>query len=84
MARQRWFGGKSRRIVAVSVEDRVPLPGGDLVIVAVHLDDRTADRYAVPLGEGDGDEIVDGLDTVLSTIQHFASESPGVDHDAGA
>lgn len=63
MARQRWFGGKSRRIVAVSVEDRVPLPGGDLVIVAVHLDDRTADRYAVPLGEGDGDEIVDGLDT---------------------
>lgn len=62
MARQRWFAGKSRRIEAVRIEDRVPLAGGDLAIVGVRLDDGTFDRYAVPLAAAGEAEIVDGLD----------------------
>ena len=60
MARQRWFGSKSRRIVSVSVEDRVPLAHGEVTVVGVRLDDGTVDRYAVPLGAGA--EVVDALD----------------------
>lgn len=60
MARRRWFGGKSRSIAAVSVEDRVPLAHGELTIVRVRLDDGRVDRYAVPLVAGD--EVADALD----------------------
>ena len=52
IAGQRWFGGKSRRIVAVTREDGVPVGPGTLWIARVRLDDGRDDRYAVPLLEG--------------------------------
>jgi trehalose synthase-fused probable maltokinase len=52
IAGQRWFASKRRRIVAVAVEDRVPLGPGRLCLARVELDDGGADRYAVPLLEG--------------------------------
>jgi maltokinase len=60
IAGQRWFAGKSRRIVAVTLEDRVPLPPGTLWIARVGLDDGHEDRYALPLL--DGPDIRDALD----------------------
>ena len=52
IAGQRWFASKRRRIVAVALEDRVPLGPGSLWIARVELDGGGADRYAVPLLEG--------------------------------
>jgi predicted trehalose synthase len=52
IAGQRWFASKRRRIVAVALEDRVPLGPGSLCIARVTLDDGGADRYAVPLLDG--------------------------------
>jgi maltokinase len=60
IAGQRWFAGKSRRIVAVTLEDSVPLPPGTLWIARVGLDDGREDRYALPLL--DGPDIRDALD----------------------
>jgi maltose alpha-D-glucosyltransferase/alpha-amylase len=53
IAEQRWFASKRRRIVAVALEDRVPIGPGSLWIARVDLDDGGADRYAVPLLEGE-------------------------------
>jgi predicted trehalose synthase len=49
IAGQRWFAGKSRRVVAVALEDGVRLGPGALWIARVTLDDGRHDRYAVPL-----------------------------------
>ena len=60
IAGQRWFAGKSRRIVTVAREDGVRLGPGTLWIARVTLDDGREDRYALPLL--DGPALVDGLD----------------------
>jgi predicted trehalose synthase len=60
IAGQRWFAAKTRRIVAVDVEDGVPLGPGVLWIARVVLDDGGRDRYAVPLLEGP--PVADALD----------------------
>jgi predicted trehalose synthase len=60
IAGQRWFAGKSRRIVAVALETGVRLGPGTLWIARVALDDGHEDRYAVPLL--DGSELADALD----------------------
>jgi predicted trehalose synthase len=52
IAGQRWFAGKRRRVVAVTLEDGVPIGPGTLWIARVELADGGADRYAVPLLEG--------------------------------
>jgi predicted trehalose synthase len=59
IAGQRWFAGKSRRIVTVAREDGVRLGPGTLWIARVTLDDGREDRYALPLL--DGPELVDAL-----------------------
>jgi trehalose synthase-fused probable maltokinase len=59
---RRWFATKTRRIVAVDVDDLVPLPPGTMAIVRVRLDDGTADRYCLALGGRDGDTVADALD----------------------
>jgi maltose alpha-D-glucosyltransferase/alpha-amylase len=61
LAGQRWFAGKSRRIVATSVEDRVELAAGVLLLVRVTLDDGTVGHYAAPLRGGT--EVEDALDS---------------------
>ena len=60
MAGQRWFAGKSRRIVTLSLEDGVRVGPGTLWIARVRLDDGHEDRYALPLLEGPAPR--DGLD----------------------
>src|SRR4051812_11030554 len=49
LPQQRWFGGKSRRIAAVRVDDSIDLGDGTLHVVHVTLDDGSEQRYAVPL-----------------------------------
>jgi predicted trehalose synthase len=60
IAEQRWFAGKTRRIAAVTIDDRVPFPTADLVVAGVVLDDGSRHRYALPLGRDDAPR--DGLD----------------------
>lgn len=52
IAGQRWFASKTRRVVDVRVEDRVPIGPAALHVVRVVLDDGSAARYAVPLVAG--------------------------------
>ena len=60
LATQRWFGGKSRAIRAVDVDDSIALDGGVLHVLRVTLDDGEVQRYAAPLAAGD--TLADGLD----------------------
>jgi trehalose synthase-fused probable maltokinase len=46
---QRWFGGKSRRIAAVTVEDSIGLGDVTLHVLRVTLEGGEEQRYAVPL-----------------------------------
>jgi predicted trehalose synthase len=52
IAGQRWFAGKSGRIVAVACEDGVRVGPGTLWIARVRLADGRDDRYALPLLDG--------------------------------
>ena len=49
LSQQRWFGGKSHRITAVTVDDSIELGAGTLHVLRVALDDGEVQRYAVPL-----------------------------------
>ncbi|MEO8050153.1 MAG: maltose alpha-D-glucosyltransferase [Acidobacteriota bacterium] len=51
LPKQRWFGGKGRRIASVSVIDWAELPGTNsaLTIVDVQYQDATSERYVLPL-----------------------------------
>src|SRR5919108_1799796 len=49
IAGQRWFAGKTRRIVHVTAEDGVAVGDATIWITRVVLDDGRADRYALPL-----------------------------------
>ena len=52
MARQRWFGAKSRRIEAIVIADAIRIGGGALVLADVELDGGERQRYAMPLMAG--------------------------------
>ena len=52
IAAQRWFAGKSRRIVATRVEEHLRVDGATLHLVRVGLDDGAVHTYAVPLLDG--------------------------------
>ena len=60
VAGQRWFAAKTRRIVAVEVEDEVPVGDDRLIVAGVRLDDGALDRYALPLRASE--MTVDALD----------------------
>ena len=69
LPRQRWFGSKSRRIVAVAVRDAAPLgaraPGAWLVLVDVVFDRGAAEMYVVPvLVRADGEPDAEGFGRV--------------------
>ena len=49
IAGQRWFGGKTRRITGITVDDSIELGAGALHVLGVALDDGDVQRYAVPL-----------------------------------
>jgi maltose alpha-D-glucosyltransferase/alpha-amylase len=58
--RQRWFGGKARRLAGVRVVDWARLPAGAglgwLTVCATDFDDGTSDRYCLALGVTAGPE----------------------------
>src|SRR5262249_23561944 len=49
IAGQRWFGAKSRRIVAIHVADRLRVGAAILYLARIALDDGTVQTYVVPL-----------------------------------
>ncbi|CAN5728185.1 hypothetical protein BH24ACT14_BH24ACT14_23810 [soil metagenome] len=57
LPRQRWFAGKARSIVGVSLHDEILLEGDDVVVmdtlVDVEFDDGHRERYQVPLAAAD-------------------------------
>ncbi len=54
LPRQRWFGGKSRRIRTVHVADWAEFAGAALMVLDVEYDSGPSDRYFVPLMSKDG------------------------------
>src|SRR4051812_43126101 len=52
IAGQRWFGAKSRRIVATHVEDGPRIAEATLHLVRLGLDDGSTHTYVVPLRDG--------------------------------
>ena len=53
LLKQRWFGGKARKIASVDVIDTLPIPvgGGNafIFIASVHYADGADEFYAIPL-----------------------------------
>src|SRR5205085_8868686 len=58
LRRQRWFGGKARRIESVRFADWGELPAGStcafLAVIEVRFTDGGADLYCLPLAVGSG------------------------------
>jgi maltose alpha-D-glucosyltransferase/alpha-amylase len=53
----RWFGGRSRRIKSVELDDEIPLPGGrSLLAVLVDYSEGEPDRYVVPVALATSEE----------------------------
>jgi predicted trehalose synthase len=60
---RRWYATKTRRIAALTIEDRVAVGEATLVIAEVTLDDGSRDRYALPLVPApDPGQVADALD----------------------
>ena len=76
LRRRRWFRGKAREIVSVSVSRALPIPVGErevlLAIVDVSYLDGDAEHYVLPVGHAEGTEAADLLrqapDTVLTNL----------------
>jgi trehalose synthase-fused probable maltokinase len=53
LLKQRWFGGKARKIASVDIIDTLPIPvgGGNayIFVAVVHYDDGADEFYAIPL-----------------------------------
>src|ERR1700684_4210088 len=58
LLKQRWFGGKARRIGSVEVVDTLSIPvgGGNayIFVAVVHYDDGADEFYAIPLVRSEG------------------------------
>jgi trehalose synthase-fused probable maltokinase len=60
--RQRWFGGKGRKIRCIAWDDWVAIEPGGIALVSVDLDDGARQRYAIPLVDRERGVLVDALD----------------------
>jgi trehalose synthase-fused probable maltokinase len=58
LLKQRWFGGKARRIASVDVIDTLSIPAGGgnayIFVAVVHYDDGADEFYAIPLVRSEG------------------------------
>jgi trehalose synthase-fused probable maltokinase len=58
LLKQRWFGGKARKIASVEVVDTLPIPvsGGNafIFVASVHYADGADEFYAIPLARSEG------------------------------
>ena len=72
LRRRRWFRGKAREIVSVSVSRAVPIPVGErevlLAIVDVSYLDGDAEHYVLPVGHAEGTEVADLLRQAPDTV----------------
>jgi maltose alpha-D-glucosyltransferase / alpha-amylase len=86
LPKQRWFGGKSRRIRSTSVVDWAQIEGTNsaLAFVAVVYDDQAAETYLLPLGMRFGSAAADLRATTPHAIVGgiASAEAEGVLFDA--
>jgi maltose alpha-D-glucosyltransferase/alpha-amylase len=90
LQRQRWFGGKSRRIRRVRIAERVQVPHADggavIVFVRVEYTDGEPDVYLLCLACAGGEEaaiLQHGSDVpVLAAVQLADSTERGIIYDA--
>jgi trehalose synthase-fused probable maltokinase len=58
LLKQRWFGGKARKIASVDVIDTLSIPAGGgnsyIFVAVVHYDDGADEFYAIPLVRSEG------------------------------
>jgi trehalose synthase-fused probable maltokinase len=58
LIKQRWFGGKARKIASVDVVDTLPIPAGGatayLFVAVVHYAEGSDEIYAIPLVRAEG------------------------------
>ena len=58
LIKQRWFGGKARKIAWVDVVDTLPIPAGGatayLFVAVVHYAEGSDETYAIPLVRAEG------------------------------
>src|SRR3984957_5067824 len=58
LLKQRWFGGKARKVASVDVVDTLSIPAGGgnayIFVVVVHYDDGADEFYAIPLVRSEG------------------------------
>ena len=83
----RWFGGKSRRIMRVDVEDAVHLGDGAVVIALLHVafTEGEAESYVLPLGfasESTEAALVESLPAHARVARVKVDDAIGVLHDA--
>jgi maltose alpha-D-glucosyltransferase/alpha-amylase len=88
LPKQRWFGGKARRIRTARIEDWMRLPDSNAVMVLIEVQYERADPdiYFLPLGLAFGKDADRVRETAPgAVISHAISrEGPGVLHDASA
>ena len=86
LSRQRWFGGKSRRIASVRVVDhaRLKSPDAALLTLQVNYAEGEADKYSVPLAASFGQAAQElrqaAPDAVLTEV--VSANGDGIVHDA--
>jgi len=85
LTKQRWFGGKSRKIAAVSLLDWAELTGAQsvLALLTVRFEDGTGDNYCLTLGRRFGtaaDKIREAFPNAV--IANITSPKEGILYDA--
>jgi maltose alpha-D-glucosyltransferase/alpha-amylase len=83
---KRWFGGKSRRLRDVKIEDAIPLPLEDgedacIALVRVGYVEEEADRYLIPLGWMPTERLTDTAAGARSAICRVAVRAQGRTRD---
>jgi maltose alpha-D-glucosyltransferase / alpha-amylase len=86
LPRQRWFGKKSRSIIAINLLDYVELSGNDAVLLFLKLiyDDDSTNIYQLPLGVSTGDDAdsIRASDPANIVAQVTTSVGLAILHDA--
>jgi maltose alpha-D-glucosyltransferase/alpha-amylase len=86
LPKQRWFGGKARKIKSTKISDWAILEGSGsaLVLVAIHYEDGATDTYllvlAISTNEAADELSAKAPNAVLSQVS--TSDGPGILHDA--
>jgi len=86
LCKQRWFGGKSRKIDKISLLDwtEIPATSAALTLLSIHFEDGSSTNYVLALDKkfgADGDKVRDDFpNSVISAIS--TAYEPGILYDA--